>query len=257
MSKEYQVIPEFLKKNGYRNPTDETDRAFIMGWGTRDSTFDIMLKVPNAMRHFQQYMSLRRDATMSWLAVCPVREETAGLTDPDRALYVNVGGGIGHQCAEFRAKYPDIPGRVINQDLPDAVALALQTPGVENMAHDFFQPQPVRGAKIYHMRGVPHDHPPHRVRLLFERIREAMSPDSVLLVDETVLPVTDVGFVAASIDLTMLGAFTGMERTEAEWRALAESVELDLRRSYTYNALENETIMELRLASDKNAPSGL
>lgn len=120
------------------------------------------------------------------------------------------------------------------------------------MAHDFFEPQPIRGAKFYFMRGVPHNHPPHRVRRLFQHIREAMAPDSVLLVDETVLPSTDVGFIAASIDLTMLGAFASLERTETEWRSLAESVGLDLVRSYTYNALENETVMELRLPLKTN-----
>ncbi|KAK8043794.1 hypothetical protein PG994_012632 [Apiospora phragmitis] len=106
VSKEYQALPEFLKKNGYRNPTDETDTALMMGWDTKDTTFDIMLKVPNAVEDFHQ----------------------------------DVG--------------PDRPGRVINQDLPGTVARALPTPGVENMAHDFFEPQPVRGAKFYYMRGV-------------------------------------------------------------------------------------------------------
>lgn len=74
-----------------------------------------------------------------------------------------------------------------------------------------------------------------------------MAPDSVFLVDETVLPEKGVGFIASSIDLTMLGAFASMERTEAEWRELAESVGLVLTRLYVYNALENETVMEMRL----------
>ncbi|KAK6863634.1 hypothetical protein PG995_000162 [Apiospora arundinis] len=251
VAKQYQATPEFLKERGYQNPTDENDTAIQMGWNTKEPTFQFMLKVPNAMEDFHTYMALRREADLSWLSVYPVEKEAAGLTDPERPLYVNVGGGIGHQCAQFRQQYPDIPGRVILQDLPDTVARALPTPGVENMAHDFFEEQPVKGAKFYFMRGVPHNHPPHRVRLLFQRIRDAMAPDSVLLVDETVLPPTNVGFIAASIDLTMLGAFASMERTEAEWRELAESVGLELVRTYTYNALDNETVMELRLPRDK------
>ncbi|KAK8139994.1 hypothetical protein PG984_000060 [Apiospora sp. TS-2023a] len=256
VAKQYQATPEFLEQNGYQNPTDESNTALQMGWNTREPTFDFMSKVPGAMEDFHTYMALRRQADISWLSVYPVLDETVGLTDPERPLYVNVGGGIGHQCAEFRQKYPDIPGRVINQDLPGTVARAVPTPGVENMAHDFFQPQPVQGAKFYYMRGVLHNHPPYRVRLLLRRIRDDMSPDSVLLVDETVLPDTDVGFVAASIDLTMLGAFASMERTEAEWRALTESAGLELVRSYAYNALENETVMEMRLSRDvKTSPS--
>lgn len=45
----------------------------------------------------------------------------------------------------------------------------------------------------------------------------------------------------------MLGAFASMERTEAEWRVLADSVGLVLTNTYTYNALENEAVMEMRL----------
>ena len=252
VAKQYQATPSFLKENNYQNPTDETNTAFQMGWNTRKPPFDLMLTVSGAMEHFHKYMALRRQVALSWLTVYPVKEETAGLTDPERPLYVNVGGGIGHQCAQFREKFPDLPGRVILQDLPQTVAGALQTPGIENMAHDFFEPQPVRGAKFYFMRGVPHNHPPHRVRLLFERVREAMVSDSVLLVDETVLPATDVGFIAASIDLTMLGAFASMERTEAEWRTLAESAGLQLVRTFTYNELEHETVMEMRLPPETN-----
>ncbi|KAK7741958.1 hypothetical protein SLS62_010853 [Diatrype stigma] len=251
VAKQYQATPDFLKANHYQNPTDENNTSFQMGWDTRKQPFDLMLTLPGAMNHFHTYMALRRQVELSWLTVYPVREEAAGLTDSARPLYVNIGGGIGHQCAEFRAMYPDLPGRVILQDLPDTVVRALDTPGVENMAHDFFQPQPVQGAKFYFMRGVPHNHPPHRVRLLFEQTRQAMAPDSVLLVDETVLPETGVGFIAASIDLTMLGAFASMERTEAEWRTLAESAGLYLTRTYTYNALENETVMEFRLLPEK------
>lgn len=130
------------------------------------------------MEDFHRYMSLRRDPAVSWLSVYPVREETKSLSDPHRPLYVNAGGGIGHQCAQFRAKYADIPGRVINQDLPGTGALALRTPGV---------------------------------------------------------------------DLTMMG-IASMERTEAEWRALAERAGLERVRGYADNALEDETVLEMRLA---------
>lgn len=97
------------------------------------------------------------------------------------------------------------------------------------------------------MRGVPHNHPAHRVKKLFENIKAAMAPDSVLLVDETVLPDQGVGIVAASIDLTMLGAFASMERTEKDWREICESAGLELTKTYTYNPLVNESVMDIRL----------
>jgi len=83
------------------------------------------------------------------------------------------------------------------------------------------------------------------VRLLFERIRDAISHVSVLLVDETVLANTDIGFIVASIYFIIICAFTSMKRTEAKWHVLTESARLELVRGYTSNAPENETAMEL------------
>ena len=145
VAKQYQATPAYLKKIGYKNPTDETNTAFHYAFDTKIHPFQYMVENPEQLRHFNKYMALRRQADLSWLTVYPVREETAGLTDPERPLYVNIGGGIGHQCAQFKVKYPDLPGRIILEDLPATVAEALPTPGVENLAHDFFTPQPIKG----------------------------------------------------------------------------------------------------------------
>lgn len=138
-------MPEYLKENGYQNPTDETKTAFQKSWDTNLAPYQWMAQHVDQLDHFNAYMSHRRKIDVSWLSIYPVREVTQGLADPEKPLYVNVGGGIGHQCAQFRETYPDIPGRVILQDLPATVERALPTPGVENTAHDFFDPQPIKG----------------------------------------------------------------------------------------------------------------
>lgn len=71
-----------------------------------------------------------------------MRETNCG---PQGVLFVDIGGGIGGRCAKFKAKYPDVQGRVVLQDLPHAIQMALPTEGVENMLHNFFTPQPVQG----------------------------------------------------------------------------------------------------------------
>lgn len=97
------------------------------------------------------------------------------------------------------------------------------------------------------MRGVLHNHPPHKVRKLLENIKSAMVPDSILLVDEMILPEAGTHVDAASMDLTMLSAFAGMERTEAQWRSIIDKVGLSLRAIYVYNPLSHEGVMDLRL----------
>ena len=75
----------------------------------------------------------------------------------------------------------------------------------------------------------------------------AMGKDSILLLDEWVLPQTGVSSYAAAMDLTMMAAFASMERTEAQWQTLLDSVGLRLVKSYTYNPLRYETVMDVRM----------
>lgn len=137
-------MPAFLKKTGYKNPNDEFHTVFQEAWGTSQHAFSWIKDHPENLKYFQDYMALRREPEHTWLAVYPVAEEAKGW-DSSRPIYVNMGGGIGHQCAQFKAYFPDVPGRVILQDLPYTIEKALPTPDVENMAHNFFEPQPIVG----------------------------------------------------------------------------------------------------------------
>lgn len=78
----------------------------------------------------------------------PVMErlvEGAGIEDQD-VLLVDMGGSIGHDLSEFRRKWPDAPGRLVLQDLPQVIqgAKGLHS-SIEPMAHDFFREQPIKG----------------------------------------------------------------------------------------------------------------
>ncbi|RYP50584.1 hypothetical protein DL768_003929 [Monosporascus sp. mg162] len=243
---QYQSLPAFLEQTGYKNPADNTHTAFQMAFHTDLDSFAWFAHNPTHLAHFNAYMALRRKPDATWLSVYPVAAEAAGWT-AEEFLYVNIGGGVGHQCAQFREKYPTLPGRIVLQDLPHSVAQALPTPGVENMTHDMFEPQPVVGAKFYHLRAVLHNHPPHKVRRVLENIKAAMGPESVLLIDEMVFPEKGVSLNAASIDMTMLSAFASMERTETQWRQTFEDVGLELVRTYTYYPSSYESVMDVRL----------
>lgn len=74
-----------------------------------------------------------------------------------------------------------------------------------------------------------------------------MGPESVLLVDEMIFPETGVNLAAASIDMTMLTALAGLERTEAQWRELFDEVGLELVKTYVYNPSNYEGVMHVRL----------
>lgn len=141
---QYQALPGYLEEIGYKSPGDHTKTAFQVAFDTPLDTYAWFASNPTHLAHFNAYMALRRKPHATWLSVYPVATEAADWP-AEKGLYVNIGGGIGHQCAQFREKYPALPGRVVLQDLPHSVAQALPTLGVENMAHDMFEPQPVLG----------------------------------------------------------------------------------------------------------------
>ena len=90
--------------------------------------------------HPIQYSAGSRDtATIEQISKC-------GWQIPNRAsdtaVFVDVGGGNGQTCVEFRQKYPNPAGRAINQDL-QASAMGILSDGVEHQDYDFFTEQPV------------------------------------------------------------------------------------------------------------------
>jgi len=97
------------------------------------------------------------------------------------------------------------------------------------------------------MRGVLHNHPPEKLRQILENTKAAMGPQSVLLVDEQVLPEERVNFIAACIDITMLSAFASMERTEQQWGEVFKDGGLELVRTFVYNSVNYENLMDVRL----------
>lgn len=63
----------------------------------------------------------------------------------EKTFFVDVGGGHGHQCIQLGKIYPNVLGRLILQDLPQAIDQLPAIEGVKAQAHDFFQKQPILG----------------------------------------------------------------------------------------------------------------
>ena len=94
-------------------------------------------------------MGGRRQGERSWFDphYFPVemKIQDSGLND-GMALLVDVGGGLGHDAEAFRKSFPNLPGRLIVQDLPASIKQAAPVGrGIEMMSHDFFSPQPIQG----------------------------------------------------------------------------------------------------------------
>ena len=122
-----------MRKVGYHDPTDSYHTVFQDAWDTEQNCFEWMMGHPTYFESFNQYMASRREHQATWIQFYPLKDDATNLS-PERPLFVDIGGGIGHQAAEFKARYPDLPGKVILEDLPFAIDHALPTAGVENQA---------------------------------------------------------------------------------------------------------------------------
>lgn len=136
----YQVLPDFLGENKYQTRT--AGNAWQKANNTDLEFFPWAKQYPEKLTWFQSLMSVPRDG--DWLDMVDFTEAAASVV-PDRALFVDVGGSIGHQCMRLKARYPCVPGRIIVQDLEESVKAAQPIEGVEFMVHNFFNPQPIKG----------------------------------------------------------------------------------------------------------------
>ncbi|KAJ5278920.1 hypothetical protein N7478_004292 [Penicillium angulare] len=221
-------LPEYFKSKGLESPGDAFDGPFQFAIDS-PHYFDFLSTNAYYGQAFNTTMTMSfRRRGKDWFEFFPVAERLHVPNDTD-TLIVDIGGSQGEDLKKFKAHFPTLPGKLILQDLPAVVEGAHDLPaGIVAQKYDFFQVQPVKNAKVYFMRTVLHDWPDKQAAQILSQIRDAMGPDSVLLISETMLPRTGVLLSSALSDLQMMGSFASLERTEAQWRALLEIAGLDL-----------------------------
>lgn len=101
-------------------------------------------------RHnFDMWMRERKKhQETSWHRIYPPSasfDAASMKSSPDAVLMIDIGGATGSQLINFHSQFPHLPGRLILQDLPVAVASVEVPDGIEVQAYDFFTPQPMKG----------------------------------------------------------------------------------------------------------------
>ena len=213
-------LPDYLGQTGFQNPSDAFDGPFQYAMGTKSHYFEWLNSHPRDQIAFNTLMGISRMGRgEEWFEFYPVEEKlrVAG----DEPLLVDVGGGLGHDLIALKAKFPNIPGKLVVQDLPIVIDNVKDLPpGIEAMKHDFFSAQPVKNAKAYYLRTVLHDWPDKQVREILKNIKTAMNKDSILLINENVLPEANVPLYPAMLDLSMMAMFSSLDRTRSHLREL-------------------------------------
>lgn len=199
-----------------------------------------------------------RQGRPSWMDpdFYPVRERLLEGLDgaEDAVLLVDIGGGLGHDLAEFRRKYPRSPGRLILQDVPAVIAQTGTAAGldatIEPMVYDFHTEQPVVGARAYYMHSILHDWPDEVCASILGRVAAAMRPGySRLLINENVIPGTGADWQATALDLMVLSLLSSRERTETDWRRLLNGAGLRVVKIWNTDKQNGvESVIECELA---------
>ncbi len=149
------AIPSFLQENKWQNPTNPTDTPIVKAYNRLDGAhvWEILSLSPH-LHAFNTYMATFNEGHRDWTEFYPVlkRLGEGARDDVDAVMMVDVGGGLGHQALNLKRNYPQLPGKFIVQDLPQALPDP-RPEGIEYMAHDFTTEQPVKGelvAEYYH-----------------------------------------------------------------------------------------------------------
>ncbi|KAF2194084.1 S-adenosyl-L-methionine-dependent methyltransferase [Zopfia rhizophila CBS 207.26] len=245
----YHALPSWLNRRGYKTPTAKTDTPFAQGHGASpDQSFFSWLQVhPYNATEFNIFMGVHRTGMKTWLdqgkihgSLCKAHEAGG---DENGAMFVDVGGGIGQQCKALRARYPELKGRIILQDLPQVIQKADVGDDIEAMSMDFFEGQPIKSATVYYLRSILRDWPDAQCRTILGHIRDAMAAHSLIFIDELVLPDRGAHKVETQLDMTMLSMLNGEARTESHWRRLLEESGLKVQDIVSYQNAGSEAVI--------------
>ena len=237
----YNAIPKFLAKTGYKNPTEST--PFNLAMNTDMPVFEWRRHNPENAKAGQAFMAAQRMGQQSiWDGQVPMHDWK--MTDEDiargRVMMCDVGAGFGHQSVEFRKYHPELKGRVIIEDLalvqdmiPNKDEIA--SLDISLQPHDFTQEQPIKGAKVYYLRNVIHNWADKPSKKILSQIAKAMADDSVVILDDVIMPRVGATWKQASMDLAMMTMLAAMERTEEHFSKLLAESGLRLREVWTYD----------------------
>lgn len=187
--------------------------------------FDYLATHPAANDVFNEAMATR---AYDWTTLTEAYDFAAHRT------LVDVGGGHGAVLAALLRATPGLTGVLF--DLPHVVAGAeafLAARGVADRvrieAGSVLDSVPA-GADLYLEVSMLHTLPEAAVRRALDRIRSAIPSDGTFLLAERVVPAGGTPSPAKLMDVRMLYATGGRERTATEWRGLLDSAGFALER---------------------------
>ncbi|KAF9465682.1 S-adenosyl-L-methionine-dependent methyltransferase [Collybia nuda] len=181
---------DFLKGSG-----KGANSPFNMAWGTDKRLWDWYAEPGQGWR-FRRFVAAMQFVAQTYKdTIFQNAYDWKSLKSTD--VIVDVGGNMGTVSLAVAKMFPET--KFVIQDLPPVIEgaktfwkanfpEAIENGRVKLEAHDFFQPQPVKGAAIYFCRFIIQDWPDADCIKIMKRIREAANPSSKLIFFEIGIP---------------------------------------------------------------------
>ncbi|KAF2448082.1 S-adenosyl-L-methionine-dependent methyltransferase [Karstenula rhodostoma CBS 690.94] len=190
--------------------------------------YDFLAQHPSRARRFAGAMRFFSDDAVSYIrALLSAFPWTDAAQDREDFIVVDVGGGVGSVAVTLAEHTAHMRFVVQDKEEPVEEGRGVLPRGLEGrvefQTHDFFTPQP-RAADVYFFRWIFHNwSDKYCVRILQNLIPALKSGARVMVYEHVMEPGVDMLLSKKReryLDLFMLCAYNGHERTEEEWRAL-------------------------------------
>ncbi|KAF9882209.1 hypothetical protein CkaCkLH20_00245 [Colletotrichum karsti] len=239
-------MPKILAENGYKNPVDGKDTVFLRTKGHKGDLWSYFREHPEWGESFNKVQKVSTGKECPWMDIFP-HQALVAESEPSLPLFVDVGGGIGHDLMRLYNTYPEAASRLYLADLPEVVASNIVPEAVNKVGYNFFTPQPVKHAKVYYLHHIIHDWSDEPARKILEMQKSAMKPGySKLLIHDQILDDEKSQMYTAAFDIAMMVYLAGQERTEKQWLALLDSVGLKVVKFWN-KPPDNFSVIEVEL----------
>ncbi|KAL3470347.1 O-methyltransferase-domain-containing protein [Aspergillus californicus] len=216
----------YLKENQYRNPAGPDNSIFQYSMGTKLKSFEFLSQNKEAMHDFNLFMTIQH-TNEQWTERFDIASLILdGVTiDQTVPLVVDVAGGIGKDLQLVKKALPPTPpGSLVLEDqavVIDGVPADMHDPDLKYVKHDFFTPQPVKGARIYTLKHILHNWPDEKcLEILGHTVDSMTAGYSKVWILDRVVPETGADKALVGLDITMMGIHGALERTRVQWQTL-------------------------------------
>lgn len=222
-------LPGFLRAASYRPSCDPRDGLFQNHKGCRDTVFEYHEKIENDAEAtiFNNFVAGYSGNDVPWTAV--YKTETIVADYAGGPMLVDVGGSQGKDIESFSMAHPGHENQLFLQDMPSVLGQATCDAKVTRVAHNFFEPQPIRGARAYYMHNVLLDWNDQDALVILRHIKDAMTPGySKLLIHDMLMPRSGANRVQTSVDMQIWVMTSGRVRTEDEFGQIFSKAGLEV-----------------------------